>query len=227
MQLHIQPDSDALYVFFTGMGRDEPVPQFEFVESAEQMDGSTVLVRDPHRLWYHAPIAGFGDDVPAMAATLQQIIDRASPERVRLVGNSMGGFAAILFASLLDRGEAVAFVPQTFLAPHLRLRYGHWRDSRLMARFYGRCWRGPRFWDLRAALRRAGREVSVDLYTSAEDLRDRNHARHVERVPGVRVHRIANSEYGHNVVRKLKEDGRLLPILRGDADGKGVRYEVG
>jgi len=203
----------ALYVFFGGIASGIAMPPFEFYNASKILDASRIFVRDFRQCWYHAGLPGISHDIPSTAAYLAEQIARLGPQRVVFVGNSMGGFAAMLFAAMLGGVDAIAFAPQTFVSPGLRLRH---RDTR-WARQIGKVWwqglRAPRFWDVRPALATARGKMRVSVFYSPGDALDRVHARRLEGLPQVRVHEIPGGR--HNMVKLLRDNGSLPAIMAG------------
>lgn len=69
-----------------------------------------IFLRDRSNTWYQAGVPDAGDSVEAVAETIRQ---RARGyDRVVTLGSSMGGYAALAFAPLLNATRAVAVVPQ-------------------------------------------------------------------------------------------------------------------
>lgn len=102
-------DSSRLIVAFTGIGHGMGgVQRDEFVgASSDGGANSTLFVTDRRRSWYSSP--GLIDRIT------DQIEERAAisgATEIATIGNSMGGFGAILFTKYVDVAVAVAFAPQ-------------------------------------------------------------------------------------------------------------------
>ena len=205
-----------LYVFFGGIATGLGMPPFEFYNAARIVDAHKVFVRDFRQSWYHAGLSGVSRDIPSTAAFLERTLDEIGPKRVTFVGNSMGGFAAMLFATLTGRGRAIAFAPQTFVSPSLRRQH---RDRRWKREIRGTWLRAafkPKIYDLRPLLLERPPAHPVSIFVSEEDRLDSVHAEHMRGVPGVTIHESATG--GHNVVKVLRDEGRLPAILAGEVD---------
>lgn len=76
-------------------------------------------MRDPRRAWYLGGVPGLGGDPDETAKGIRRLLATrgAKPSTIVAVGSSMGGFGAILLASLLGADHALAVVPQAFLGP--------------------------------------------------------------------------------------------------------------
>ncbi len=120
----------TLFVAFTGIGhRLGALQREEFVRVAHAGGENSVLfVQDKTRSWYNEP---------SFAAKLEAIVAEWSPRCGRLVtiGNSMGGFGAIVFARLLRAQTAIAFAPQFSVCPEVIPQETRWREftSRIAA----------------------------------------------------------------------------------------------
>lgn len=214
VRVELVPSSPDLYVFFGGLAAGMAMPPFEFFRAAQVLDANRIFVRDTQQCWYHNGLPGFSSNIFETAVNLDRQICLIDPKRVVFVGNSMGGYAAILFAHLLARGDVIAFSTQTFLSPLLKIRYADFRWPKKTANMYLRTLRNPRVWDLRKLLQINGNEQSMELFVSRDHRLDLIHAQRMKGLPGLTVHEMDSG--GHEVVRQLKEQGVLPAILRGE-----------
>ncbi|NII12136.1 alpha/beta hydrolase [Oleiagrimonas sp. C23AA] len=209
----LAPESRQLYVFFGGMAAGIVIPPFEFYNSAKILEHNKMFVRDFAQSWYHTGLPGISQDIPGTVAYLRRTIDALAPERTYFVGNSMGGFAAMLFAGLTGVGEVIAFAPQTFISPWLRWRHGDRRWRGRIARTYRRSMFKPRVWDLKPLLEKQADPRPVSLFVSTDDELDHIHATHLADTPGVQI--FARQGGGHDIVRTLRDSGELPAIMAG------------
>lgn len=212
IELDLSSDGSNLYVFFGGIGSGIAMPPFEFYESSKILEDKKIFVRDFCQSWYQLGLPNVGNDLYAIREWLRTTIALVKPEKVIFVGNSMGGFAAILFASLLKTGEVIAFAPQTFISPALRYKYS---DNRWMKQIFGAYIRGmmkPKVWDLRPLLKNNKRKISI--FVSRDDVLDSKHASHVRDMPNVHVYEFTGG--GHSLVRMLRDSGQLPVIMSGE-----------
>lgn len=108
------PGSTILIVSFAGHDKNiGGIPRFEFVHFLQKRfpHVSRHFYMDPHLNMYHQGIPGIGNTVDECAAYLKNEIQGF--QQVVFVGASSGGYAAILFGSLLGVQSVVAFIPQT------------------------------------------------------------------------------------------------------------------
>lgn len=71
------------------------------------------FIVDLNQCWYHKGIEGFTTNISETTDYLEKII--SGYEKVVFIGTSSGGYAAILFGSLLNISTVIAFIPQTIL----------------------------------------------------------------------------------------------------------------
>ncbi|MGK5074665.1 hypothetical protein [Janthinobacterium sp. ZB1P44] len=96
-------------------------PAFDFygrLRKLEQASGqhlNKILVRDSGNAWYHRRIAGLGSHVDETAQALRELVRRIAPSTITTLGQSMGGYAAVMYGLLLDAQQIVAFGPLSFL----------------------------------------------------------------------------------------------------------------
>lgn len=206
-------DSGELYIFFGGLASGIAMPPFEFFNASRIFDANKIFLRDARMRWYQTGLPGSTRDIPSTVRFLAREIENIAPQRTVFVGNSMGGFAAILFSALLGIGEVVAFAPQTFVSPVLRFRHCDHRWRRPIATMWLASLFKPHQWDLRPVLKRLSKTPRISIHVSPADRLDRVHAAHVEGLPSVKVHE--HEDGGHGVVKVLRDRGELPAIMRG------------
>lgn len=109
-------ESSTLLVTFGGCAlKAGGILPFEFlgIVSKNFPDLDTYFYIDKNMCWYHQGILGLTEDIQSTVAELSDRI--SSYDRVVFMGGSAGGYAAILFGSLLNVDYVVAFNPQTDL----------------------------------------------------------------------------------------------------------------
>jgi acetyl esterase/lipase len=128
------------------------------------------------------------------------------------MGNSMGGFAALLFGALMNASKVVAFAPQTFISPQLRLLHRESRWRQRTYRTYCRYGVFRRTYDVKPFLKTTP-HVSADIYVGKNDHHDFIHAARLSPLSSVSIHQVDGA--GHGVAKMLREIGELDLILRG------------
>ena len=118
MREELAEKSNKLFILFGGKNSGFGIPPFEFVNSLKILKHHKIFLRDFRQTWYHSGLTGHTSDIPETVSLITQRIREINPRETTLIGNSMGGFAAILFAKLIGGNcKAVAFAPQTFIHP--------------------------------------------------------------------------------------------------------------
>ena len=71
-------------------------------------DCNHVLLRPAGKGWYHDGVPGLGATIEETAASLRRVVEALQPDRIVTFGASVGGYAAIVFGSLLQADRIVA-----------------------------------------------------------------------------------------------------------------------
>jgi hypothetical protein len=212
--LDLEHDSRTLVIAFAGLkGFLGGFPVFEFRNILSSVDVKSAFFRDHFAAWYHRGVVDVGPGIDSVMAKLRELEGEA--ERVVMIGNSAGGYAALLFAALLGC-EAYAFSPQTFIDPELLREAGDDRWDTELDALLGSGGFDRRYGDLAPLI--AASEGRFEIFYGALDPVD---WKHVERIRGnaqVTVNRIEDCD--HRVVRHLRDSGWLLSFLLGMAEKK-------
>lgn len=212
--IDLEHDSATLVVAFAGLrGFLGGIPAFEFGRVLASVEVKSAFLRDHFAAWYHRGVRDIGPDIDSVVDCLRRLETEA--ERVVMIGNSAGGYAALLFSALLGC-EGYAFSPQTFVDPErLRGIGDHRWDEELHALLEsGRF--DSRYGDLEPVL--AASRGRFHLWYGALDEVDEKHVEHVAGLEQVTVNRIEDCD--HRVVKHLRDSGWLGSFLRGMADEK-------
>jgi predicted esterase YcpF (UPF0227 family) len=117
MQLYQQePKSSTIVVSFAGHGLKfggVPRPEFYNFLSKNFSTVDILLLVDYNCRCYHEGLKGITSNIDETAKYIQNII--SGYQKVVFVGVSAGGYAAILFGSLLKVNDVIAITPQTKL----------------------------------------------------------------------------------------------------------------
>jgi hypothetical protein len=187
------------------------MPPFEFFRLTSDMAVNKLFLRDFAQAWYHRGLRNISHDVPSTAAYLQSQIARLNVNRTVFVGNSMGGYAAILFGWLVGVDEVHAFAPQTFISRTLRLAYWDrrgraiYRDMRRTPGLKGD------YFDLKRVLLAEPRRTVLHLHFAKGHRLDRVHCQRLAGLPNVVLHPYDSES--HRLIKQLRDDGRLKSIL--------------
>ncbi len=111
-----RPASPDLYYVFQGKNQRLTTEPLTFFRATGLLDANLVMLRDPHRFFYHAGIDDELTDLDAVRARLAACRQELPHvRRAFCLGTSMGGYAAILFGHYLKADVVYAFSPQTLL----------------------------------------------------------------------------------------------------------------
>jgi acyl carrier protein len=209
-------DARVLVIAFTGFGGRLGMRPYDFMALTGTLAYSRVLVRDPFRAWYHR---GLGGDVPSfldLTRLLQSHARALGPETIITIGNSSGGYAALLAGHLLKADYTHALAPQTYLDAGNILRYrdapmvrGHWRE---LLRLHRSRSARPEYLDLRRALSEDNRKTRYFVHVCAGADRDRQRAEHLTGLARLSILRYPGDR--HQVVGVMARHGFLREILR-------------
>lgn len=197
--------------------------QFDFARrlmKLEKVDGrplNVILVRDVANFWYQHGVTGLGPDVHTAAVTLRDMIARLKPSAVGTVGQSMGGYAAVLFGALLNVGQVLAFGALSYLRSDWARRDD---DTRWLAVMEALDRHPPahRYDDLPALLASRVKASALQLVygtgpeASGPPNRDLLHAVRYAELPNAQVETIAQAP--HAVVEWLIQQGRIDAYMR-------------
>ena len=206
------PGSQKLYLIFGGIMSGIGMPPFEFYNSAKIIDENKIFFRDPSQAWYQNGLPGIAENPYQLAEYIGDKIDQYNVKDVYFIGNSMGGFAAIMFAAIIGRGKVVAFCPQTSIHPSRYIKCGDFRWNRQILRTYGKSLFKRHVYDLRSLLKQACSNINMNIYVSTLDSRDVNQAQNIANIRNVTIKYYDVA--GHNLVRYLRDKKKLEAILR-------------
>ncbi|HEV7527161.1 MAG TPA: hypothetical protein VGP92_19555 [Acidimicrobiia bacterium] len=204
---------DTAIIAFGGLWmRMGGLPPFEFFGQLDGVPSGLVFVRDLEQSWYQLGIRGAADDIRASAKWLSDLLETHGIQRTICVGCSAGGFAAIVFGSLIGAAEIHAFGAQTTID-----RWGLWRahDTRWnkylkpMRKRLGA--RQPIF-DARSVLSTDAPNPDIYVHWGTDEKRDGHHALRLDGLPNVTL--VPHSGVGHgDLTRALRDSGELRRLL--------------
>jgi len=202
----------TLLIIFGGIAGHMGLPPFEFSKILTSIETDKVFIRDVNQTWYQSGLPGICNDFDGIKYFLDKLICKNNPSRVTFIGNSAGGFAAIALGHLLGIDKVVAFSPQTFITRWGRLFYLD-RRWRTQIRNVYKHTRSNNYLDLKRILNiSANVSESIEIHYCSNHRLDKKHAErliHINRVNLVSYH------YGdHSLVKHLKDNGKLLNILK-------------
>ena len=184
---------------------------FEFFTIASGLRIGKVFVRDLDQIFYQRGVRGVGRTADEVTAGLRALL--AGSGRTVFVGQSAGGYAALLHGVRLGVDQVVAFSPLTFFTRRLRRQHGddRWAAEMDEIRRLPLPRRQRRNLDLGRALEGTGHGSRIDVYYGAKSSLDVAHAHHVA-FPNVTLHPVDTAS--HATARRLRESGALQAVLQ-------------
>jgi hypothetical protein len=195
--VHEAGDNGMAVVSFAGTGYALGGMQVE--EFRKSLDGSSLdiyYVIDKQRRWYNGTYA-------AVVSTLNQSLRQRRVETTFTLGNSMGGFGAVVFAGALHRCvRAVAFSPQSSVCRSIAPFEDRWREwTETISE-----------WQVPDAVPQMTSEISYVLFIGSVDERDRRHAARLVEAQGQTLLCVLDG-CAHGVAAEIKRWGALVPLL--------------
>jgi hypothetical protein len=203
-------DSNVLLVTFGGIQQGIAMPMFEFFNSLQQYQVNKLFIRDFSQSWYHQGSNSIGIDIFSIKAFIEEVKRQHGITKLVIIGNSAGGYAALLFGALLSADSVHAFAPQTFLNKWNRFKYWDTRWGKQIKRLH-RDTRSKELLDLKSYLSSYSIVGDFNIYYCSNNRLDKIHATRLENFSAIKLH--AYLEGGHAVIKHLKETGALSRIL--------------
>ena len=188
----LDTDTDTIIVTFSGYAITNSVQKFDFKNILNDNSFNNIdkhFYIDKHQYNYHKGIDGISNDIEETIIYLKNEIK--DYKNIIFIGISSGGYAAILFGSLLNINTIIAFIPQTKL---------------ILNKNYNEKYR-----DLKNIINNISQYyIYGDL--SIKNINNCHHISHCERING--NSNVNVIEYGNLNLRILKQTGELLNILK-------------
>ncbi len=205
----VDREGDTLFIIFGGISQGIGLPRFEFYKITQSLPAKLVFIRDIHQGWYHLALPGIGTGISDVCNAIRRIEVESATKKTVCVGNSMGGYAALLVGSLVRADEVISFSPQTFIGRWLRIRYGDSRWKEQIKKVYGSPSSMHNAFDLSRLLADPG-YAKATIFADPKHRLDFVHAKRMEKLPGTKVQW---TDGGHNLVKKLRDAGDLENTL--------------
>jgi hypothetical protein len=213
LSIDMDGHSHTLLLAFGGMLGRIGMPPFEFFSLAGAIPVKRLFVRDLHQAWYHRGMPGHGTTLMSVAESLRELISRHEVDRLVVAGNSAGGYAALLFGTLLEADVVLCFAPQTVLDIDVLGEIGDHRWDRHLKPLVADGALDTRWIDLGAALPRTPRgDTRYEVYFDDSLRLDREHVERLLGIENLRLYRFGRGR--HHLVRALRDSGALERILQ-------------
>lgn len=204
---HYVGQSNLAVVAFTGIGHGMgAIQQDEFVGSAlGNARNHVISVTDKDRSWYSAP--GIQKRI---TQELEKLRAELGVRRMVCLGNSMGGFGALLFAERIGADTAIAFVPQYTM----RLEFGERRWDEFRESMVND--------NLDTLAKHLTGKTRAYAVFGCDDLRDRMHVQRLKDNCIIRIHQVAGCDHT-TVTEVLKHQGVLSPLIAAMISGDDAK----
>ncbi len=213
LSMQMEADTSTLLLAFGGMNQRIGIPPFEFFSLTGEIPVKRMFVRDLRQAWYHLGIPGAGDDLRSVRTLLAELMQQHGVRRLVVAGGSAGGYAALVYGTLLRADTVLCFSPQTTLDRSQLHRIGDRRWDDLLAPLIRRGQLDPEWVDLAVALpREQAPATRYEVFVDDSLDTDRRHAERLRGVSGLRLYRFGAG--GHTLVRELRDNGALGVVLR-------------
>jgi pimeloyl-ACP methyl ester carboxylesterase len=213
-----KPSTTMLLVFSGMPSGDAGPPPFEFTALTSRLPAKRLFVRDVQGIWYQHGVPGFGRSIDEVVASLRLVLGEQEVKRLVVCGYSAGGYAALLFGTLLQADLVVAFAPQSFLDREWLASVGDDRWDRALDLLESLGGPDDRYVDLRAALSRDSRGgIRYDVHYDGSFPADAPHAARLAGIPGLELYEHPSA--GFSLIRSLRVTGDLSRILRSATQG--------
>ena len=202
-----------LLVSFGGIQQGLGMPVFEFFNSISDIQCDKIYFRDFNQAWYQKGVDSDLNHIDKITKYLEDIINNKQYNKICFLGNSMGGYASILFGSILNIDKVVAFAPQTFINKSNRILNFDSRWRKQINKVYDYKAKRKEFFDLKKCLKRkASFKTQINIYYSPNHRLDKKHAERLKSETNVILHPI--DEGGHSVVKTVRNNGELKSLIK-------------
>lgn len=201
-----------LLVSFGGIQAGLGIPVFEFFNSIADISCDKIFLRDFEQAWYQIGVDNELNSFEKVANYLKETIRKNKYDKVCFMGNSMGGYAAILFGSYLSVDQVISFAPQTFIDKWKRRLYKDGRWSEQINRIHASPSKNKIFHDLKKHLKNhSSAKTKIHIYFSPTDKLDKKHASRLKHFSNITLHSV--NKGGHAVVKTIRDSGELNTLL--------------
>ena len=202
-----------LLVSFGGIQQGFGMPVFEFFNSISDIQCDKIYFRDFNQAWYQKGVDSELNHIDKIIEYLEGIINSKKYDKICFLGNSMGGYASILFGSILNVDKVIAFAPQTFINKFNRKLTSDKRWEEQIEKVYVYKDKRKKFFDLKKCLRRKKSfKTQIHIYYSPNHVLDKKHAERLKFKTNIILHPIG--EGGHSVVKTIRNQGELKTIIK-------------
>ena len=181
-----------LIIAFTSRGS----MQFQHTNLLKDCKSDVLYIRDIQDAWYNKGLKFITTDIDSTVLFLKNFIK--DYDKVLTLGGSAGGYAALLFGSLLNADTILAFSPQTIIP-----REKPFPDEDLLLGV------DKKYFDLRPII---NSECKINIFYSSGYKSDTNAALRLKDFPNIRLHPY---DFGneHNIISPLVHNGVYFKFI--------------
>lgn len=191
-------------IAFGGMVGALGIPPFEFFNLTKNLNVNKIYLRDLNQTWYHSGLPEISENIDETASFLRRKVVESGANKIVVFGNSMGGYAAIVFGILIKADIVHAFSPHTFIndIKYIRskkqIQYVHDNFSN-------------KYFNLKNFTQLHDNLGKFYLYYDYKDKIDKKHAMLFKTSRNFALHSFRGG--GHGLIKILKESGELQKII--------------
>lgn len=193
-----------LLMAFGGIFGALGIPPFEFYRLTKNLNVNKIYLRDLSQTWYHSGLPGISNSIDETTSFLKRSIHASDVTTVVVMGNSMGGYAAILFGVLIHADIIHAFSPPTSIGDEKYIRHKE-KVRKVKKKF------STKYFDLKNIIKLNKYNGVINIYYDAKDKIDTKHAKHLKRSKNIALHSFLGG--GHGLIKILKDSGELHRII--------------
>lgn len=97
------------FVGWQGLPEYDFVNRLKRIEELSQRQLNKIFLKDNSNSWYHGGVKGLGSSIDEVARSLEILIQSMSPSQVICIGQSMGGYAAMVLGIRLQADTIISF----------------------------------------------------------------------------------------------------------------------
>ena len=208
--MEIGTSSKTLLITFAGISGAVGLYPFEFFKITKGFDIDKIFIRDLEQSWYHKGMKGISNSIEDSAKYIKSVIKENNYKKVVCLGNSMGGYAAIVIGHLIKADIVLSFSPQTFLDEKNRKKYKDNRWQEQIATLPKNI--DEKYLDLSKLQLEANNKTKLNIYYSLSERIDVEHVNKIKKFKNVNL--FSYEDGGHQLVQQLRKSGDLYTILR-------------
>jgi|TARA_B110000495_G_scaffold203404_1_gene226923 hypothetical protein len=207
----IKNNNKIIFVIFGGIlqALGMEIPPFEFVNSLKEKKLDVIFIRDFKQAWYSFGVEGLGKNIEETSNNLCNKISKYN--HIITMGNSMGGYAAILFAEMINANFSIAINPQTFIDKKNRevFRDNRWNDN--ISKIHEKIIES-KYFDLKNIVSDSlDKKTRHMVFFGENEELDKNHAIRFLNNENFKIFMVKNTN--HDAAKHLKNEGILDKIL--------------